>query len=178
MPPWPSEQAKARGSANGSVGKHNLELGEDHVPVLAPGMPVLDDPLGSQIEHPAQGIIVGKAGLVFGDLAELAVETLNDVRRVYDLPNFGRIFIKGTQDFPVLLPAFHAGGILSAPLFSELEQSVLRLVQGDGGVDFLQVSHYLLDKAEKKRNIKSSLCLMHNELFLLFCYSFTINSIS
>ena len=69
-------EAEARGSANCPVGKHDLELGEDHVPVLAPGMPVLDDSLGSQIEHPAQGIIVGKAGLVFGDLAELAVEAL------------------------------------------------------------------------------------------------------
>ena len=88
MPSWPSEQAKARGSANGPVGEHDLELGEDHVPVLASGMPVPDDPLGGQIEHPAQGIIVGKAGLVFGDLAELAVEALNDIRRVYDLPNF------------------------------------------------------------------------------------------
>ena len=37
-----------------------------------------------QIEHPAQGIVVGEAGLVFCDLAELTVQALNDIRRVYD----------------------------------------------------------------------------------------------
>ena len=52
------------GSADGPVGEHDLELAENQVPVLAPGMPVLDNPLRGQIEHPAQGIVVGKAGLV------------------------------------------------------------------------------------------------------------------
>ena len=98
MPAWPSEQAEARGSANCPVGEHDLELAEDHVPVQAPGMPVPDNPPGGQIEHPAQGIVVGKAGLVFGNLAELAVEALNDIGRIYDLPNFRGIFIKGAQD--------------------------------------------------------------------------------
>ncbi len=93
MPTWPSEQAKAKGSASGPVGEHELELAEDHVPVLAPGVPVLHDPLRGQIEHPAQRIVVGEAGFVLGDLSELAVEALDNVRRVYDLPDLGRIFI-------------------------------------------------------------------------------------
>ena len=88
MPAWPFEQAKARGSANRPVGEHDLELGEDHFPVLTPGMPVLGDPPGGQIEHPAQGIVVGKAGLVFGDLTELAVEALDDIGRMPCAGNF------------------------------------------------------------------------------------------
>ena len=38
------------------------------------------------IEHLTQGIIVGEAGLVLSDLTELAVETLDDIGRVYDFP--------------------------------------------------------------------------------------------
>ena len=36
----------------------------------------------------------------------------DDVRRVYDFTDFRRIFIERAQNFPVLLPALHAGGIL------------------------------------------------------------------
>jgi len=74
-----------------------LQLAEDQVPVLAPGSPALRDALGGKVKHPAQGIIVNKAGLVFRDLPELAVEALDGVRRVYDLPNLWRIFIEGAQ---------------------------------------------------------------------------------
>jgi len=38
--------------------------------------------LRGQIEHPAQGIIVGKTGLIFRDLAKLAVQALDYVGRV------------------------------------------------------------------------------------------------
>ena len=112
---------------------------------MASGTPMLYDSLRGQIEHPAQGIIVGKAGLVFGDLTELAVETLNDIGRVYDFPNLWRVFIERTQNFPVFLPALYARGVLAAPFFSELEQVFLRFLQGDSGVNFLQVSRHLLD---------------------------------
>ena len=54
-----------------------------------------------QIEHFAQGIVVGKAGLVLCELAELAVQALNDIRRVYDFPNLGGICEKGTQNIHV-----------------------------------------------------------------------------
>ena len=39
-----------------------------------------------QAEHLTQGIVVGEAGLVFCDLAELTVQALNNIRRVYDFP--------------------------------------------------------------------------------------------
>lgn len=61
-------------------------------------MPVLDDPLGRQIQHPAQRIVVGEQRLVLGDLPELAVQAFDNVRRVYDFPNFLRIFEKGAQN--------------------------------------------------------------------------------
>ncbi len=51
---------------------------------LTSGVPVLHDALRGQIQHPAQGIIVCEGGLIFRDLPELAVQALDDVRRVYD----------------------------------------------------------------------------------------------
>ena len=44
---------------------------------------MLDNFPAGQIEHLAQGIVVGEAGL-FCDLAELTVQALNNIRRVYD----------------------------------------------------------------------------------------------
>ena len=40
------------GSARFAVGEHDLQLAENHVPILAAGVPVLHDPLGCQIQHP------------------------------------------------------------------------------------------------------------------------------
>ena len=88
------------------VGEHDLQLIEHHVPILIPGMPVLDDPSGSQIQHPTQRIVIGERRLVLGDLPELPVQSFDDVRRVYDFPNFRRIFKERTQNLPILLPPF------------------------------------------------------------------------
>ena len=127
------------------VRKHQLELAAHQVPVLAACMPMLLDALCGQVKHPAQGIVVGKAGLVFRDLTELMVEALDDIGRVYDLPDLGRVFIKRAQNVPIFLPALHAGGVLFPPRLPELEQGVLRLFQGHGGVNFFQAGHYLFD---------------------------------
>ena len=54
MPAQPSGNPISRGSACFAVGEHNLQLAEHHVPILAPGVPMLDDPLGCQIQHPPQ----------------------------------------------------------------------------------------------------------------------------
>ena len=80
---------------DGPILEHELELAEHQIPVLAPGVPMLLDALCGQIEHPAQGIIVCKTGFVFCDLPELPVQPLNDIGRVYDFPDFWRIFVKG-----------------------------------------------------------------------------------
>ena len=108
-------------------------------------MPVLHDPLGRQVEHPAQRIVVGKGRFVFGDLPELAVQALDDVRRVYDLPNLHGVCEKGAQDFPICLPALHTGGILPAPLVRKVFPVCCGLVQRHRRVDLLQSSHHLLD---------------------------------
>ena len=68
MPSQPPGNPNARGSAHLPVGEHDLQLTENHVPILAPGMPVLNDPLGCQVQHPPQRIVVGERGLVFCDL--------------------------------------------------------------------------------------------------------------
>ncbi len=73
-------------------------------------------PVG-KVEHFAQGIVAGKAGLVFGALSELAVQALNDIGDVYDFPNLGRICEKGAQNIPIILPAFDTEGIMFPPNF-------------------------------------------------------------
>ena len=55
-----------------------------------------------QAGHLSQRIIVGKAGLVFRNLAELAVAALNDIGHVYD-------FISFLKTPPAFSPA---GGVL------------------------------------------------------------------
>ena len=70
-----------------TVPEHELELGQNHIPISTPSSPVYDNFSAGKIEHLAQGVIVGKAGLVFGDLPELAVQALDDIGRVYDFPN-------------------------------------------------------------------------------------------
>ena len=57
-------------------------------------MPVLHDALGGQIQHPAQGVVIREGRLVLRDLPELAVQALDDVRRVYDFPNLHGVFKK------------------------------------------------------------------------------------
>ena len=64
---------------------------------------------------------------------------------ILDFPNLRRVFVKSTQNVPIFLPAFYAGGILTAPRFPKLEQDVFYFLQGHGGVDFLQVSRYFFD---------------------------------
>lgn len=76
---------------------------------------------------------------------ELAVEAPDNICCVYDFPGLGRVFIEGAQNISVILPTFHAGEILLPPFLPEVEQVFLRLVQGHGGVDLLQVRHHLLD---------------------------------
>ena len=92
MPGWPPWHTRARESAYGPVGEHDLQLTEHQIPVLISGVPVLHDTLGGQIQHPAQGVVVREGGLVLCDLPELAVQALDDVRRVYDFPNLNRVF--------------------------------------------------------------------------------------
>ena len=84
--------------------EHEPELGQNHVPISTPGSPVCDNFPAGQIEHLVQRIVVGKAGLTLSDLPGLTVQALNDIGRVYDFPNFGRICEKGTQNIPILFP--------------------------------------------------------------------------
>ena len=115
MPAQPAGNPISGGSACLAVREHDLQLAEYHVPILASCVPMPDDPLGCQIQHPPQRIVIGERRLVLRDLTELTVQTLDDIRRVYDFPNLGRVFKEGAQNLPVILPAFHAGGIQLSP---------------------------------------------------------------
>ena len=102
MPSRPPGNPISGGSARLPVGEHDLQLAEHHVPILAPGMPMPDDPLGGQIQHPTQRIIIGERRLVLRDLTKLTVQALDDVRRVYDFPDLILICIKNkTISIPV-----------------------------------------------------------------------------
>lgn len=125
----PPGNPNTRGSVRRWVGEQDLQLAEHHIPVLAPGVPVLYNPLSRQIQHPAQRIVIGEAGLVLGNLPELPVQALNDIGRVYDFPNLRRVFKKGAQNIPIFLPALNTGGILLAPGLRKLPQIFLRFVQ-------------------------------------------------
>ena len=70
------------------------------------GGPVFDNFSAGEIEHFAQGIVVGKAWLILCDLTELAVQALDDIGRVYDFPNLGRICEKGAQNISIIFPVF------------------------------------------------------------------------
>ena len=50
---------------------------------------MFDNLPAGQIKHLTQGIVVGEAGFVLGNLPELAVQALDDIGRVYDFPNLG-----------------------------------------------------------------------------------------
>ena len=92
MPAQPFGNTISRGSASLAVGEHDRQLTEHHVPILAPCVPMLDDSLRCQVQHPTQRIVIGERRLVLRDLPELPVQTLDDIRRVYDFPNLGRVF--------------------------------------------------------------------------------------
>ena len=92
MPVWPLWHTNARESAYGPVGEHDLQLTEHQIPVLTSGVPVLHDALGGQIQHPAQGVVIREGGFILCDLPELAIQALDDVRRVYDFPNLHGAF--------------------------------------------------------------------------------------
>ena len=90
-----------------SVLKKNPQLIRHHIPVPAYHRPVIYNILRRKIQHFPQRVIVGERRLVFRNLPELTVQSFNDVRCIYDLPNFGRICIERGQNIPVLLPASH-----------------------------------------------------------------------
>ena len=95
MPRRPAGNHKVRESAGCTFRKHDFQLTENHIPVLAAGVPMSYDALRSQVEHLAQGIIIGKGRLVFGNLAELAIQSLDDICGVNDLPDLRRIVKEG-----------------------------------------------------------------------------------
>ena len=157
MPSQPPGNPNARGSAYLPVSEHDLQLTEHHVPILAPCVPVLNNTLRCQIQHPPQRIVVGERRLVLGDLAELPVQSLDNIRRVYDFPNLRRIFKEGVQNFPVVFPALYTGRILTAPFFCEVVQLLRSFFFSYCGVDLLQIGYQLLDiwNCQEKCSLKT-----------------------
>ena len=127
------------------VAKQDVQLADDLIPISTTSSPVFDNFCRRQIQHFAQGIIIGKGRLVLSDPPELPVKSLNDIGCIYDFPNLRRICIKGRQDIPVVLPTLDARGVLFAPDFLERQQVLQRLLLGDSLIDLFQISHESLD---------------------------------
>ena len=104
------------------VAKQDSQLADHLIPISTTSSPMFDNVFRRQIQYFAQGIVICEAGLVFGDLPKLAIEPLNNVSCIYDFPNLRRICVKRGQDIPIILPAFHAGGVLFAPSFFECRE--------------------------------------------------------
>lgn len=77
--------------------EHKLKLSENDISISTFGDPVFDNLPAGEIEHLMQRIIVGEAWLVLGDLAELAVESSNEIGHAIDFLEKERIF------FPFLI---------------------------------------------------------------------------
>lgn len=88
------------------VWEHGLELSEKDISISTSSDSALDNFPADQVEHLSQGIIAGEAGLVPGNLAELAVEALNDISRVYDFSEFREDMRKRCSKYPNYLPSF------------------------------------------------------------------------
>jgi hypothetical protein len=56
-------------------------------------------------------IVIRKGWLIFSDSPELAFQSLNDICCIYDFPNLSRVCVKCGENFPVVFPALHTGGI-------------------------------------------------------------------
>lgn len=95
--------------------------------------------------HLAQGIIVGKAGLILCNFLELPVQSLDNICLVYGLLNFCRVFKEDANNLPVFLPALDTGEKLFLVDIPKLVLVLLCLVQGDSSIDFLQTCDRLLD---------------------------------
>ena len=71
--------------------KQDVQLANSLIPISTTCSPVFDNFRRCQIQHFAQGIIIGKGRLVLGDPPELPVKSLDDIGRIYDFPNLGWI---------------------------------------------------------------------------------------
>jgi len=85
-------ESYALGKLPGSpIAKQDVQLANDLISISTTGSPVFDDFRRCQIQHFAQGIIIGEGRLVLGDPPELPVKPLDNVCRIYDFPNLGWI---------------------------------------------------------------------------------------
>ncbi len=99
-----------------TVAKDNQKLLEDKPPVFYGHGPLPLYVLSGQIDHLQCSVIVRENGLRLGKLPDAAVEALDDVGGVDDVPDFRWELQEHDQFRPVRAPAFDGIGILSAPL--------------------------------------------------------------
>lgn len=70
----------------------HVKLIGNHVPISTSYAPMRHDIFRRKLQNFLQTVIVSKRRLVFGNLAELTVESLDNIRRIYYLPNLSGIY--------------------------------------------------------------------------------------
>lgn len=86
-----------KGLAGGLLIEHDAKIIGNDIPITAASRPMPGDFLRGQVQHFLQAVVMGEGWLVFRDLTELPVEPLDDIRRIYYLPNLGRISEEGCE---------------------------------------------------------------------------------
>ena len=74
------------------IAEHDVQSSQHLIPVGVTYRPFFADVYAGKVQHFHETLVVGKTSLVFCDLAVLPMQSLNDIGRIYDFPNFGRIF--------------------------------------------------------------------------------------
>ena len=86
-----------------------------------------------QLDH---RLITGEVAAVLGDLAQLVVQRLNTVGRVYDAPEHRREVQEGSEPLPGPLPGRHRLGVLDPQIgLREVGQGLPSGLLARGGVD-------------------------------------------
>jgi len=117
----------------------------DESPILPPASPFFSDVHGCKIKHLEQAVVTGEYRFAFGHLTELAIEALDRIGGIDELPDFAWILEIGGQLWPAIAPGFRDFRILPVPFFSK----GIQLIKGGlliyGSVDLFQISHQCLD---------------------------------
>ena len=99
-------------------------LGMDHTPVLAASGPFFGNVHHGQIQHFQQAVIGWEYRFCLGDLAKLAVESLNGVGGIDQPPYFLGILEIGAEVGPVIPPGLGDFRVFPVPALPKVSRAV------------------------------------------------------
>ena len=96
----------------------------DQAPVLASASPFPGNVHHGQVQHFQQAVIRGENGLCLGNLAQLAVETLNGVGGIDESADLLWVLEIGAQIVPVIPPGAGDFGVFLVPVLGKGVQCI------------------------------------------------------